>query len=280
MTNARGASVGASAPLRARPPLVGAFQPDVTTRRGTLKHGLLTWLQDRGFVIAKGVPTLPEQFSPEELAIFQRVAHYTVTPPERAAVLIDAVTYVSRRNIPGAIAECGVWRGGSMMVVALTLLGLQDMRDLYLFDTFEGMTPPTERDVDLAGVPQADMWASSGGQPVSYAPLEDVKAALASTGYCRDHVHFVKGSVEQTLPEHAPDSLALLRLDTDWYESTKHELETLYPRLAPGGVLLIDDYGHFRGAREAVDEYFANTPIFFARTDYTARVAIKPAKPS
>ena len=104
-----------------------------------------------------------------------------------------------------------------------------------------------------------------------------MRALLLNTGYPHDLLHFVRGPVEQTVPAQAPARLALLRLDTDWYESTRHELEHLFPRLAPGGVLMIDDYGHWEGARRAVDEYFASEhpPLLLSRVDYTGRVAVK-----
>jgi O-methyltransferase len=83
--------------------------------------------------------------------------------------------------------------------------------------------------------------------------------------------------VEDTLPDQAPERIALLRLDTDWYASTKHELEQLYPRLAEGGVLIVDDYGHYEGARRAVDEYFraAGEPVLLNRIDFSGRLVIK-----
>jgi hypothetical protein len=83
--------------------------------------------------------------------------------------------------------------------------------------------------------------------------------------------------VERTVPAAAPPALALLRLDTDWYESTRHELEHLYPRLSAGGVLIIDDYGHWKGSRRATDEFIAATPDFglLSRIDGTGRLAIK-----
>ena len=74
-----------------------------------------------------------------------------------------------------------------------------------------------------------------------------------------------------------PERIALLRIDTDWYESTRHELVHLYPRLSPGGVLIIDDYGHWQGARKAVDEYF-QAGLFLNHIDYTGRLAIKPLR--
>jgi hypothetical protein len=108
--------------------------------------------------------------------------------------------------------------------------------------------------------------------------LDAVRRTVLGSGYPAERVHFVEGRVEDTLPAHAPEQLALLRLDTDWYESTRAEMEHLYPRLVPGGVLIIDDYGHWEGARRAVDEHFAAhgpAPLLH-RIDYTARIAVKP----
>jgi len=110
------------------------------------------------------------------------------------------------------------------------------------------------------------------------ADIEDVRRNMASTGYPQDLVRYLKGPVEQTLPALGPPGpIALLRLDTDWYESTKHELMHLFPLVRPGGILIIDDYGHWEGARKAVDEYFAATgrPFFLHRIDYTGRLLVK-----
>jgi len=110
------------------------------------------------------------------------------------------------------------------------------------------------------------------------APLDRVRRNVLATGYPAERVHFIQGKVEDTLPANAPDRIALLRLDTDWYESTHHELTHLYPRLSPGGVLIIDDYGHWQGSRLAVDEFFAArayTPLL-GRMDYTGRMMVKP----
>ncbi len=208
--------------------------------------------------------------SPQQHALFERVRPYTQTSRERITTLADAVRYVVRRNVPGDLVECGVWRGGSSMAIAMTLLelGASD-RGLWLYDTFTHMPPAGECDRDhLGGV-------MSEEQPWPSASVEEVQAAVASTGYPPDSVHYVQGMVEQTIPEATPAHIALLRLDTDWYSSTRHELEHLYPRLALGGVLIIDDYGHFAGARKAVDEYFAREPVLLIRVDYTCRMAVK-----
>jgi O-methyltransferase len=210
---------------------------------------------------------------------YRRVAPYTMTSPERIAAVCDAVSYATRAGIPGAYVECGVWRGGSSMAAALSLLALGDSeRQLYLFDTFEGMSAPSEHDLRANDrTAAADILESSNSADIMWcrASLEDVTANMASTGYPPGNVTYCKGMVESTLPGQAPEQIAILRLDTDWYESTRHELEHLYPRLAVGGVLIVDDYGYWAGARKAVDEYFAGRPILLNRIDRTGRIAVK-----
>jgi hypothetical protein len=221
----------------------------------------------------------PPDFRNEETDIIREVRPWTMTSAERIYALIQAVRYVSASAIAGAIVECGVWKGGSMAAIARTLLQLQDVRrDLYLFDTFEGMPEPTTKDIDYSGKHAAEVLKEDSGSRCADAPLERVKEVLYGTGYPRERIHFVRGKVEETIPASAPDSISLLRLDTDWYTSTRHELVHLFPRLAQAGVIIIDDYGHWRGSREACDEYFAKNriPILLNRIDYTGRIALKP----
>lgn len=224
----------------------------------------------------------PPDFSDELWSIVQQIQHYTMTSPERVSALVEAVQYIVHNRIPGSIVECGVWRGGSMMAVAIALKKAGDTsRELHLFDTFEGMPKPTEADVDLKGHDAGAVFRKLQTGPESsdfcHATQEEVQLAMNSTGYDPGLVHLVKGRVEKTVPEHAPDTIALLRLDTDWYESTKHELENLFPRLSKHGILIVDDYGHWRGARKAVDEYIAENKIriLLSRVDYTGRIAVK-----
>lgn len=221
----------------------------------------------------------PPDFRNDEVEIIRAVRPWTMTSPERIHALIQAVRYVSGNGIAGAIVECGVWKGGSMAAVARTLLQMQDLsRDLFLFDTFEGMSEPATNDIDYSGKPAKEVMQENSGFRCGDAPLEQVKEVLFGTGYPQERIHFVKGKVEQTVPAGAPDAISLLRLDTDWYESTKHELNHLFPRLAKAGVIIIDDYGHWQGSRQACDEYFAQNcvPILLNRIDYTGRIAVKP----
>ena len=218
--------------------------------------------------------------SAADQAIVARVAPFTLTSLDRRASLILGVDHLVRQRIPGDIVECGVWRGGSMMAVALALLARGDTsRHLYLYDTYEGMSEPTAEDRSHTGESaQAQLARTERGQGVwCEAGLNDVQANLWSTGYPREQIHFVQGKVEDSIPATMPETIALLRLDTDWYESTKHELVHLYPKLQRNGLLVIDDYGHWQGARQAVDEYFAANggQQFLHRVDYTARMLVK-----
>ncbi len=216
----------------------------------------------------------------------ERMRPFTMTSFERMYALFKAVEFIEAAKISGDIVECGVWRGGSMMLVAHLLVKLRrTSRSLYLFDTYEGLPRPDEsKDVDIWGNRAIDGWRPRRtGDESSYwanASLDEVRANMLTTGYPPERLHFVKGMVEDTIPESAPGQIALLRLDTDWYESTRHEMQHLFPRLSLNGVLIIDDYGHFAGARRAVDEYVAEhaLPLLLHRIDYSGRMAIKIAR--
>jgi O-methyltransferase len=223
------------------------------------------------------VKSFPPDFDHEVRDLFQRVQPYTLTGMERVLALRDSVRYISRAGIDGDICECGVWRGGSMMVVAITLVELGDTdRNLYMFDTFT--RPPDAGPRDGEG-DQAALEQDLKNPAYSYLPMDEVRRNLERTGYPPDKLQFVPGLVEETLPERSPERLALLRLDTDYYSSTAHEMTHLYPRINPGGVLIVDDYGDFVGAKAAVDEYFASADehVLLNRIDSTGRsVIVRP----
>ncbi|WP_202461407.1 TylF/MycF/NovP-related O-methyltransferase [Streptomyces sp. SID8374] len=222
----------------------------------------------------------PEDYDDEARDIIRAVKPYSMTSPERLNAFILATRYIARHDIPGDIVECGVWRGGSMQACARTLLSVGETeRELYLFDTYEGMTPPTAEDLRRDGRPAQELLDAQGkDRPIwAVASLEDVQAGFENVPYPKERVHYVRGRVEDTVPEQAPEQIAILRLDTDWYASTKHELEHLYSRLVSGGVLLIDDYGYWQGSRQAVDEFLDKTGerLLLLRMD-EGRIAVKP----
>lgn len=225
-------------------------------------------------------PVFPDDYDDEAKAIIREVKPRTMTSPEKLNAFILAIRYVVAHDIPGGIVECGVWRGGSMQACAKTLLSLGATdRDLYLFDTYEGMTPPTEVDMRRDGKSARELLEAQGkDRPIwAVADLDDVKSGFETVPYPGERMHYVVGKVEETIPDEAPEQISILRLDTDWYASTKHELDHLYERLVPGGVLLIDDYGYWQGSHQAVDEFLARTgeKLLLLRMD-EGRIAVKP----
>lgn len=220
-----------------------------------------------------------EVISEEEKAIFQQVAPYTMLSFERLYANIEAMKYVLNANIPGDVVECGVWKGGSMMAMASIIQQKtpDKLRNIHLFDTFEGMSKPVAEDGQYAIDKFEDTKTTEDSSDWCCAQIDEVKKNLSQIDYPENQVSFIKGKIEDTLPQNTPDSISLLRLDMDWYEPTKHAMKYLLPKLSVGGVLLIDDYGHWEGCRKAVDEMLAelNCPILLNRSDYTGRVGVK-----
>ena len=250
------------------------------------RHLPPSWRRNFGAVYRRFFPVasdmLPPDLDADVLATWEAVKPFTMTSLERIVAVCDAAQYIARHHIPGDIVECGVWRGGSTLAALRTLIQVDDVaRDVYMFDTFEGMPEPSQHDRAVSEHLAADLLDKEEKDEDSvlwaYAPLESVKATVGQAGYPANKLHFIQGRVEETLPTHTPDQIALLRLDTDWYESTRAEMAHLFPRLVVGGVIIIDDYGHWEGARRAVDEYLSehSVRLMLQRIDYTGRMAVK-----
>lgn len=177
-----------------------------------------------------------------------------------------------------------------MMAETLKLYDVGD-RDIYLYDTFAGQVRPSTEDYKDRANPEASYQAnlarwekgqvSGASKQWKVATIDEVRANVYRSGYPRERFHFIEGDVRQTLPSDRHRRIALLRLDTDWYESTKHELECLYDKIVAGGVLIIDDYGRWRGCRKAVDEFFATlgprAPLL-VRTGGSERLCVKTSE--
>ena len=200
---------------------------------------------------------------------------------ERYLALYHAINYIFINDVEGDFVECGVYKGGSSMMMASLIKKISSSKKLWMYDTFQGMTPPDENDVDLKGVSAKeflkkkekienddDIWA--------YSSLEYVKKNIKKTGINDNQCEYVIGPVEHTLKIEKPNKIALLRLDTDFYSSTKFELDYLYSLLSKNGIIIIDDYGHWKGCKKAVDEFFKSKKnFFFSKIDYSGIVGIK-----
>jgi len=194
---------------------------------------------------------------------------------ERLLQNIRSIDHVQSAKIPGDIVEIGVWKGGSMLAMIKQYETYEEtLRGFHLYDTFTGMTPPSDYDEDTHGTPAATLMSDPGVK--AECSLDDVRTTITDhTAYDPTRIHYHKGDI--CVNTVYPDTIAILRLDTDFYDSTKHELEHFYPRVSEGGVVIIDDYGHWLGCRKAVDEFLQIHPeITLTPTDYTGVYFIKP----
>lgn len=229
-------------------------------------------------------PSAPVEFSVEDLLIIEHVLRkqLTMVSRERLYATLMACKHVIEQGIEGDFVECGVWRGGNSLVAASVFAREGSARAIYLFDTFAGMTQPTEKDFRArdgrAAMIDFVAHRRDTHNEWCYASLADVRRNFAELGLLVPNVRFIEGDIVESVKNGAnlPAAISVLRLDTDWYESTRAELEVLYPRLAPGGVLILDDYGHWGGAKKAVDDYFSDRPKpLLQYTDYTGRMGVK-----
>ena len=219
--------------------------------------------------------------SEREICKYIMAERLTMVSWERLWTTVMACKYAVDRGIEGDFVECGVWRGGNALAAAEIFKLYKSDKRVWLFDTFKGMTAPTSEDIRASdGESAKNQYLADQKETHNdwcYASIEDVRQNFANRGLT-SNINFVEGDVCQTLDAATlPNKICVLRLDTDWYESTKRELEVLYPKLSIGGCLIIDDYGYWSGSKKATDEYFeknSNRP-FLQYTDDTGRVAVK-----
>ena len=257
----------------------------------TFKRLVRRFLRSRGYELIPSTAykqgmALPVELDASDARLIEVIIQQSLTmvSPIRLATTLKACRYVVESGLEGDFVECGVWRGGNGILAKAVFESLKSEKQVYMFDTFTGMTAPEERDFDLwSGESALSTFLSNDRGEHNewcYASLEEVRQNCAQWGLDLKGIKFIKGDVLTTLnnPINKPKCISILRLDTDWYSSTKKELEELFPILVSGGILLIDDYGHWKGARQAVDEYFRNHNIsqLLIRVDYTCRVMIKP----
>ena len=197
------------------------------------------------------------------------VRPYTECGNARLRSLYDAVNEVVANDVPGAVVECGTARGGSGALMGLTLKSLGAHRPLWLFDTFEGLPPPSDADPDR-DVAELYVGAFRGGE-------DEVRGLLERLGV-DESVRLVKGLFQETLPAVDTGPIAVLHLDGDWYDSVRVCLDLLYDKVSPGGFIQFDDYGYWEGARKAIDEFREERSIDapLHRVDFTGRMLVKP----
>jgi hypothetical protein len=223
------------------------------------------------------------EISKKESTILNNIKDYTMTSIPSQWSLIQSINHVIRNNVEGSFVECGIFRGGNIILMSKLLEEHGIEKNIFAYDTFEGMPLPGIDDLDLRGNSSIDKFlelknSEKEGSQWCYCNIQDVKNNIKkfNINYLKN-INFIKGKVEKTLLDikNLPKKISLLRLDTDFYSSTKIELNILFPLLEKNGILIVDDYGHFMGAKKAVDEYFYEKKLWFHRVDYSTRLLIK-----
>jgi hypothetical protein len=235
-----------------------------------------------------GTPSSPIELNIEENRIvnYVRSNNLSMCSTNNLYTTAIAAKYIAQNNIVGDFVEWGVFRGGNAIIAAKIFKMYKSENKVYLFDTFTGMSEPGKYDVKTSTKsPAQNKYSASkkeGYNNWAYASIEEVKENFKKLNLFDSNVIFIKGKVEDTLVQanQLPNAISFLRLDTDWYESTKIELDILYEKLIPGGILVIDDYANWNGVRKAVDEFFKELvpPIFFTLIDKGARIGVKVGK--
>lgn len=243
------------------------------TQKNAIRVIIQVSLNKIGFRISRFFPK-DLKLEKDFVEIYNKCVNTTTI--ERMYALYNAVKYIIENNIKGDFVECGVAGGESCKLIALTLIQLKEInRKIYLYDTYKGMPKPIEKD----GGKSMRFWKKyneeEGENPFAIN-IRKVKKNMYSTGYPKKNLVFVQGKVEDTIPKKSPNKISLLRIDTDWYESTYHILKHLYPILAESGVVLEDDYA-LEGARKAINKYIKENKIHLLlnRIDGTGRIGIK-----
>ncbi len=215
------------------------------------------------------------EISKEEEKILNEISYYALSSKANQWSIIQSLKYIKSKNLDGAIVECGIYKGGTLLLIIKIMESLNLKRLLYGYDTFEeGFDALSKYDVDIKGKAVKEFKFKEKFFPTKNDVLDIFKKFNINQEY---FPKLIKGKTQDTLKisENIPDKISFLRLDTDIYEPTIEQLHVLFPRLCSGGILHIDDYGHCPGVKKAVDEYFKDSSIWLHRIDYTCRVLIK-----
>ncbi len=227
-------------------------------------------------VISKKKPSIVE-ISEEEENNINISKKYSMTTEIRMWALLNSLKKVHYEKIDGDIVECGVWKGGNIILIKKFIEKNNLKKKIYCYDTFEGMTPTSFIDNEISSGRNASEIVKNNNTYLCKSSLEETKDNVRKNVKDFNNINFIQGKVEDTLidEKNLPEKISICRLDTDYYSSTKIELEILYPRIVQGGILIVDDYGHWSGSKKAVDEYFKDNFAMKHYVDYACRLIIK-----
>lgn len=258
-----------------------------------LKKIIKSIINKYGYNIQKKV-LLGYDYEEEALEQIDIIRKNTMLPSIRLISLYQQVVFCEKNETDGCFVECGTWKGGA---VGLMALGNQNYgkkrRHIHLFDAFQDICEPDETMDGEKAIKETKKW-SSGKKSGKLRPLtgfydsiggpgtleENIILLEQTIGYDPQYIHYHEGWFQDTLPNDAGEisDIAILRLDGDWYESTKICLDFLYDKVVSGGFVIVDDYGHYEGCKKAIDEFIQknNLKVFLNHIDYTCIYWIKP----
>jgi len=226
---------------------------------------------------------IPIEATEDEIKLIKEIKNYTMNGSLRIWALIVAFKSILQNNIEGDFVETGVWKGGNLILIQ-KLIEKYDIKEKKIigYDTFEGFPKGTNFDKDFKNVNAEDYFLSKDNVENSDSfnssvSINDVKRNFNDNSKINNNLILIKGKTQESLldEKNIPKKISLIRLNTSFYESTKIELEILYPRLQKGGYLIIDDYGFWQGSRKAVDDYFNDKKIALHFVDHTCRIMLK-----
>lgn len=248
-----------------------------------LKHKILMYLENKGYILKKRsyfdklekIPSLNK----EHQKILSISSKFSMTSKIRQYALLNLLDYIFKKNIEGDMVECGTWLGGNLIIFDHLKKKYNSKKKIFAYDTFVGMPRPTNNDKDFEGKSFLNNFEDLNKRYYSNKKfnLNIVKKNLLLNKVDLKKIKFIKGKVEDTLKnkENLPSKISILRLDTDWYESTNASLYQLYSKLVKGGILIIDDYGWNSGCKKATDNFFKKKDVSFFRIDHESIFLIK-----
>jgi hypothetical protein len=245
-----------------------------------LKNYIQKILNSFGYTIVNNNQRIVE-LSDKQKYLISITNSISMTPKIRRYNLIQALEYIAHYKLEGDLVECGVWKGGNIVIYKKFIEENNIKKNIYAFDTFQGMSNPDQNDYIINSAISAQTILDNDKKRITndwgVCDLEEVKFNISKRTKNLNNIFFIKGKVEETLLNkiNLPEKISILRLDTDFYQSTKIELEILYEKVCKGGVIIIDDYGHWAGSKKAVDEFFKEKFVWMHYVDYACRLIIK-----
>jgi hypothetical protein len=207
------------------------------------------------------------------------VRHFTMLSRERLYDVFLSCRYLAEAKVVGDIVEVGCWGGGTLALALSATQNDEVYRTVWGYDTFEGHPEPSADELDVWGNSQLEKFQvmRRKGEGWASKSLDEVLSNIEQVSRTEiSRLRLVKGKAEESIQRQHPESVAILRIDVDWYEPSLAAWQQLYPRVPSGGIVIVDDYGHHSGSKKAFLEFFGSRHPKFTHVDYSCISFVKP----